>query len=116
MASEIVLPHPLPPPLAERIAGRFRVLGEAMRIRLLDVLRNGDATVKELQAATGATQQNVSKHLGVLLGAGIVTRRKQGNFSVYSISDPVVFSLCEDVCEGLERELQELGTLLGAET
>jgi DNA-binding transcriptional ArsR family regulator len=108
------LPHPLPLALIERIAERFRVLGEPMRIRLLEALRDGDATVGELQEATGASQQNVSKHLGVLLRAGIVGRKKQGNFAVYSIVDPMVFSLCEEVCGGMQREIEELGALLEA--
>ncbi len=112
MAVKTSIPHPLPAPLVERIAERFRILGEPMRITLLDRLREADATVGELQDATGASQQNVSKHLGVLLRAGIVSRRKEGNFSVYSIADPVVFSLCEEVCGGLRREADELGTLL----
>ena len=58
-------PHPLPEPLIELVAQRFRVLGEPMRIRLLDQLREGDATVGELQQALGASQQNVSKHLAI---------------------------------------------------
>jgi DNA-binding transcriptional ArsR family regulator len=106
------IPHPLSAPLVERIAERFRVLGEPMRISLLDSLREGEATVRDLQEATGASQQNVSKHLGVLLRAGIVDRRKRGNFSVYSIADPMVFSLCEEVCGGLRREADELDALL----
>ncbi len=106
------LPHPLPAPLVELIAERFRVLGEPMRIRLLEALRDGEATVSDLQEATSASQQNVSKHLGVLLRAGVVGRRKQGNFSVYSIVDPVVFSLCEEVCGGMRREVEELSALL----
>ena len=83
-----------------------------MRIRLLETLRDGEATVQDLQEATDASQQNVSKHLGVLLRAGIVGRRKEGNFSVYSIVDPMVFSFCEEVCGGMRRELDELGVLL----
>ena len=72
------VPHPLPDPLVDLIAQRFRVLGEPMRIKLLDRLRDGEATVSELQEALGASQQNVSKHLGVLLQAGMVARTKQG--------------------------------------
>ena len=96
----------------EVIAERFRVLGEPMRIRLLDQLRDGAATVQELQDATGASQQNVSKHLGVLLRAGIVARTKDGNYARYSITDETVFGLCEEVCGGLRRQLAELDALL----
>jgi DNA-binding transcriptional ArsR family regulator len=106
------IPRPLPAPLAEAIAERFRVLGEPMRIRLLDALRDGSATVQQLQRATGASQQNVSKHLAVLLRGGLVRRTKEGNFSVYEIADQGVFDLCELVCGGLRRQLEELDALL----
>src|SRR3974390_1204601 len=94
------VPLPLPEPLIEVVAQRFRVLGEPMRIKLLDRLRDGDATVTELQEALGASQQNVSKHLGVLHAAGMVSRTKDGNRAVYAISDPSVFELCDQVCGG----------------
>ena len=82
------VPHPLPEPLIELVAQRFRVLGEPMRIRLLDQLRERDATVGELQQALGASQQNVSKHLGILHAAGMISRTKDGNHTRYAISDP----------------------------
>ena len=108
----MVTPHPLPDQLADLVAQRFRVLGEPMRIKLLDRLRDGQATVQELRDATGGSQQNVSKHLGVLLGAGLVARSKRGNFAVYSIADPGVFALCDLVCGGLRRQHAELDALL----
>lgn len=108
MTTATTVPHPLPPPLVELIAERFRVLAEPMRIRLLDALREAPATVQELQQATDSSQQNVSKHLGVLLRSGLVTRAKEGNFSRYSIADDGVFELCEHVCGGLRRQLDEL--------
>ncbi len=110
----MALAHPLPEPVVELVARRFRVLGEPIRIRLLERLREGEATVGELVEATGTTQQNVSKHLGVLLQAGILGRRKQGTASYYSIADETVFKLCEDVCDSLERQLSELGEILAA--
>ncbi len=112
MSTTTDVPHPLPEVLAEAIAERFRVLAEPMRIRLLDALREGPASVQELQRATGASQQSVSKHLGVLLRGGLVRRRKEGNFSLYAIADEGVFELCEQVCGGLRRQLDELETLL----
>ncbi len=110
--ARVKVPHPLPEPLVEQIAERFRVLSEPTRIQLLDALRDGEATVQELQRMTGASQQNVSKHLGTLLRAGLIARRKDGNFSRYSIADQSVFDLCEQVCGGLRRQLDELDTLL----
>ncbi|MGO9898443.1 MAG: ArsR/SmtB family transcription factor [Solirubrobacteraceae bacterium] len=110
--STVETSHPLPEPLIELVAQRFRVLGEPMRIRLLDRLRDGDATVGELQHALGASQQNVSKHLGILHAAGMVSRTKDGNHTRYAISDPSVFELCDSVCGGVRRQLAELEAIL----
>ncbi len=112
MSTTTDIPHPLPAPLVDLIAERFRVLAEPMRIRLLDALREAPATVQELQHATGASQQSVSKHLGLLLRSGMVSRSKEGNFSLYEIADEGVFELCEQVCGGLRRQLDELDSLV----
>lgn len=106
------IPHPLPEPLIELIAQRFRVIGEPMRIRLLDVLRDGPLTVSELVERLGATQQNVSKHLGVLHQAGFVSRTKRGTFCHYAIADDGVFALCEQVCGGVREQVRELDQIL----
>ena len=103
----------LPDPLIELIAQRFGVLAEPMRLKLLNQLREGEATVSELQVALGASQQNVSKHLGILHGAAMVERTKVGTQVHYSISDPSVFVLCEQVCDGMRRQLEQLEAILG---
>ncbi|WP_210491436.1 metalloregulator ArsR/SmtB family transcription factor [Patulibacter sp. SYSU D01012] len=108
----MALPRPLPEPLVELIAQRFRVIGDPTRIRLLDRLRESPATVGELTVAIGATQQNASKHLGVLHRAGIVSRTKEGTAVRYAIADDTVFALCELVCGGLRGQVDELDALL----
>ncbi len=105
--------HPLADELVALIAERFRVLGEPTRIRLLEHLREGEATVQELTDRTGSTQQNVSKHLGVLRRNGILARTKRGNFVYYRIEDDGVFALCEVVCNSLNRQASSLRQLVG---
>jgi len=100
--------HPLSDDLVELVADRFRALAEPTRIKLLDRLRGGEATVIELTALVGTTQQNVSKHLNLLQHAGIVVRRKQGNFSYYRIADETVYDLCEAVCGNLQDRFDAL--------
>ena len=112
MSTTPLVPHPLPDLLTDLIAQRFKVLSEPMRIKLLDRLRDGAATVHELTEALGASQQNVSKHLGVLLQAGMVSRTKHGTSARYAIADPDVFTLCEQVCGGIRRQAVELDALL----
>jgi len=89
----------------ELIASRFRLLAEPMRLKILHVLGDGEMNVGELVAATGANQANVSKHLGILLDAGVVSRRKDGLRSNYSVTDESIFALCDVVCSRLERQL-----------
>jgi DNA-binding transcriptional ArsR family regulator len=110
----MALPHPLPDDLAVLIARRFRAIAEPVRIRLLDRLRDGEATVNELADEIGASQQNVSKHLSVLAEAGIVARRRDGNRVYYRIADEGVLALCESVCGSIERHLAALNELVGA--
>lgn len=109
----MLIPQPLPDPLVELIAERFRVIGEPLRIKLLDRLRSGEASVGELTDAVAASQQNVSRHLAVLHAAGIVSRRKLGTRVLYGIADQSVFELCESVCGSLQQSVAELAELLG---
>ena len=111
MADQV--PHPLPGPLVELITDRFRALAEPTRIKLLDRLREGEAAVGELTEATGTSQQNVSKHLGVLAAAGMVARERDGNFVRYRISDPTIFELCELVCGRLREQVADLDRAVG---
>ena len=108
----MALPHPVPDDLVELIARRFRVLGEPVRIKLLDRLRDGEASVNELVDALGTSQQNVSKHLALLAEAGILGRRKAGTHVYYRIVDVGVFGLCEEVCGSLEQQLRTLNELV----
>ena len=110
----MALRHPLSDEIVELLARRFRVIGDPTRIKLLDRLRTGEATVQELTEAIGSTQQNVSKHLAVLADAGIVARRREGSFTRYRVVDEGVYRLCEDVCGSIERQLDSLRNALHA--
>jgi ArsR family transcriptional regulator len=79
----------------ERVAGQFRLLGEPMRLKILQALCVKPLPVGEIVAATGATQSNVSKHLALLASAGIIKRQKDGQFVYYRMSNPLTMKLCE---------------------
>ncbi len=89
----------------ELIASRFRVLAEPMRLKILHTLGDDEMSVTELVEATGAGQANVSKHLAMMLDAGIVARRKEGLSTYYRIADETIFDLCEMVCARLGERL-----------
>jgi DNA-binding transcriptional ArsR family regulator len=89
----------------DMVAERFRVLGDPLRLRLLNALGDRERSVTELVAETGASQANVSKHLGILSQAGLISRRKEGLFVFYACSDPKVFQICDVVCGSLKERL-----------
>jgi ArsR family transcriptional regulator len=85
----------LKPAELERIAGRFKALGEPMRLKILQAVCGSPRTVTDIVAATGATQANVSKHLALLAAAGILQREKDGQCVYYGIKDRLAVKMCE---------------------
>ena len=79
----------------DRVAQQFRVLGEPMRLKILQAICMKPLTVGEIVAATGASQSNVSKHLSLLASAGVITRQKDAQFVYYGLSDPLTMKLCQ---------------------
>jgi ArsR family transcriptional regulator len=79
----------------EHIARHFRLLGEPMRLKILQVVCKNPHTVSEIVTATGATQANVSKHLALLAAGGILNRERDGQCVNYGVKDQLVVRLCE---------------------
>ena len=87
----------LKPDELERIAARFKVLGEPMRLKILQAVCKSPRPVGDIVAATGSTQANVSKHLALLAAAGILQREKDGQRVYYGLKDQLAIRLCEFV-------------------
>ncbi len=85
----------------QAVARLFATLAEPSRLQLLQCLKSGEQSVSELVDQTGLKQANVSKQLGLLVSADLVGRRQDGNRALYSISMPLVFELCDLVCNGM---------------
>jgi len=108
----MAVPHPIPEELADLIARRFRVLGDPLRVRMLDLLRDEELSVNEFAERLHAGQQNISKHLALLADAGMVARRKEGTRVYYRITDMAVFELCEQVCGALQYQVAALAEVV----
>jgi DNA-binding transcriptional ArsR family regulator len=91
----------------ELVAARFRALGDPLRLRILESLFGGALSVGEVVDRTEAAQANVSRHLGLLHAAGLVSRRREGTRILYALTDPMVRKLCTIVCEAVERDSHE---------
>jgi len=94
------------------VAELFAVLSEPTRLRILQMLQAGPASVGEMVEQLGLKQANVSKQLGILLSAGVLRREQQGNRAIYTIAMPLVFDLCGLVCQGLSRHASERAAAL----
>ena len=109
-------PHPkhthLEPAQLLAVANLFGVLSEQSRLRILQELKDGPASVGELVERLGLKQANASKQLGMLQASGIIERRQEGNRAIYSIAMPLVFDLCALVCRDVGRQALERAAAL----
>ena len=100
------------PAQLQRASAMFSTLSETSRLQLLQALMEGPKTVTELVEETGMKQGNASKQLGILHAARLVTRQRKGNFVFYAIGEPIIYQLCQLVCDTLrdqvKRDLVEL--------
>lgn len=104
---------PMSPEALALVAARFKVLGEPLRLRIIQELQGGELSVSEITEAVESTQPNVSKHLKLLQDAGLVARRQEGNVVYCSIADRTVFELCDAVCSSLRVRLEAQAGALG---
>jgi len=85
----------VPRELLQQAARRFQLLGEPVRLEILNLLHvHGEMNVHQLVEATRQQQANVSKHLRLMASEGLVSRRKEGLFAYYRIEDPSLSALC----------------------
>ena len=88
--------------------------GHPIRLAIIDFLRGGEMCVCDISAFVGAKRSNVSRHLGVLLNAGIVSQRKDGLKMMYALRTPCVANFLKCV-EGVLREnAKEVGKVLAS--
>lgn len=71
----------------------FKTLSHPARIRVLELLRDGERSVGELIPEVGLEASHLSQQLAVLRRANIVTSRKEGSSVIYAVVDPRIFEL-----------------------
>jgi DNA-binding transcriptional ArsR family regulator len=96
--------------VVELTAERLRVMAEANRIALLDALNGGEAGVQELADYVGLPHQAASHHLALLWRAGIVSRRRLGSLTLYSVSDWSGWWVIEQIARWVQSCQDEGGT------
>lgn len=89
----------------DNVSRYFGLLSEPMRLRIIHSICNEEKSVTDIVEATGANQANVSRHLSLLFNAGVLGRRKEGNFVFYFVSDPTLTDICRTVCNQMVMQL-----------
>lgn len=99
-------------PVHEVKANLFRVLGHPARVRILELLREGERSVGTLQAELGLDSGGTSQHLAALRRIGLVESRREGTSVFYRVDDETVFDLLEAGRAIIGRQLAEQQALL----
>ena len=99
-------------PIYQVKADFFKARGHPARIRVLEVLRDGDRAVSELIPAVGLESSHLSQQLGVMRRANLIQARKEGSSVVYSVGNPMIFELLDVAKQILTSSLAETRDLL----
>jgi DNA-binding transcriptional ArsR family regulator len=83
----------------------FKTLSHPTRIRILDALRDGELTVRDLQDKLKIEQSTVSQHLAALRAKDFVVTRRDGSSIWYSVSDRLTWKLLDVARDIYERQL-----------
>ena len=90
--------------LLKLIADYFKILSEPLRLKIIYSVKDGEKCVNEIVRDVRSSQPNVSKHLSLLIKAGLINRRQEKNSVYYSISDDRLLQICgfrpPGACEG----------------
>ena len=89
------------------VARYFGVLSEPTRLKILHTICQDERSVSVIVEETGATQTNVSRHLGLMLHAGVVSRRREGNTVYYRVANPEFVEICRSACVQIASRIDE---------
>lgn len=84
---------------ADRRAELFLALGHPNRLRIVEFLRGGERCQCEIQPALGIEQSNLSRHIKILVHAGILASRRDGTRMLLRVTDARVFALLDGLGE-----------------
>jgi DNA-binding transcriptional ArsR family regulator len=82
----------------ETVSRYFSILSEPVRVRIVHAICQQERTVNQIVELTSATQTTVSRHLALMYREGVLSRRREGGFVHYKVSDTALAEICRTVC------------------
>jgi len=90
----------------------LKVLAQPTRLKILELLRNGERCICEIVPAINGEQSNISRHISLMQKSHLVTTRKDGVKVMVKVRDPKIFEILDSVTLLLKKQIQETGKLI----
>jgi DNA-binding transcriptional ArsR family regulator len=103
-------------PMEERIlelkAEVLKALAQPTRLKILELLRNGEKCICEIVPAINGEQSNISRHISLMQKSHLVTTRKDGVKVMVKVSDPKIFEILDSINIILRNRMKEQSQLI----
>jgi DNA-binding transcriptional ArsR family regulator len=90
----------------------LKALAQPTRLKILELLRNGERCICEIVPAINGEQSNISRHISLMQKSNLVTTRKDGVKVMVKVSDPRVFEILDSIALLLKKQIIETGKLV----
>jgi DNA-binding transcriptional ArsR family regulator len=90
----------------------LKALAQPTRLKILELLRNGERCICEIVPAINGEQSNISRHISLMQKSNLVTTRKDGVKVMVKVSDPRVFEILDSIALLLKKQIIEAGKLV----
>jgi ArsR family transcriptional regulator len=90
----------------------LKVLAQPTRLKILELLRDGERCICEIVPALNGEQSNISRHISLMQKSQLVTTRKDGVKVMVKVRDPKIFEILDSVTLLLKKQIQETGKLI----
>lgn len=93
--------------LYERKAEIIKAVAHPLRVAVVDFLRDGEKCVCDIAKHLGSERSNVSRHLAVMLKAGVLRCRKEGLMVFYELRTPCALTFLNCATQALKHNVSE---------
>ncbi len=110
--NHIFMEEPMEERVLELKAEILKALAQPTRLKILELLRNGERCICEIVPAINGEQSNISRHISMMQKSHLVTTRKDGVRVMVNVKDPKIFEILDKVSVILRNQMKEQEKLL----
>ncbi|OGP93579.1 MAG: transcriptional regulator [Deltaproteobacteria bacterium RBG_16_54_18] len=85
----------------------LKAMAQPTRLKILELLRNGERCICEIIPAINGEQSNISRHISLMQKSNLVTTRKDGVRVMVKVRDPKIFDILDRVSQILKEQIKE---------